>query len=725
MESLMKDMKSHPTTTTTTTTATSTTISAAAMPGSPNHSMPSLMPDDTNSCLSSFEDVNSIACVASLNPVETNMAMTMFGRPLKRIKLFPSTPSDYVDAYLTSNLDYEPEETERHKKVPSWKLTFKKGNICIETNVSTHTDMLNNLHQMLGTTELAMSIPPVYERKIPHNKLIALLNTLIRRKYGKTHCKNVAKSVRIFISPDISAVDTMVVAKAPDSMQTTTMKLLRAYLRCQHLQQLAIHSRTFIRLFMNDGPEIADSPAAMALCAVICTLRCKHVANCLPSISLVEYGKFYYERARELLSDLFDQFDLETLTCYTFLSIYKFTVSHADEAWLYTDMAERIAVVLEPHYTDIIKQHNKRNTSSEEELERQGEAVHFFRLRNHMHRVQTFEEISRSPPKKRNLTPKDKDLPFCTLLHMSEGRWESADDDSVQEKWFVQMHRYILQLQRAEHDASRAAQSCDLQYLIKLISHQVEMALRHWYTKILPIEFRLSLPLFDSTVDSKLYFTTLETETAHSAIPVLTTLALYEEYLVLAQSYLPKEIGLPENSWRRLNSVWQGGPVAPDSVNRKWAHRIQKLMNLRKAIEFEGTDHDFLMTVNTMLLPAEAGFDNHLVITALHAAFNTIRLVQFLRSRAADCYFDIRILINAWQMLLVVSKLKEIMPAEILVYMPRIHENLGTCLEIVREELKLQPYQGMVGDYVAEMEEDIKSQVIRNDDCDCVACPNA
>ncbi|CEP09207.1 hypothetical protein [Parasitella parasitica] len=711
MENLMKDMSKN------------RGFSNLAL--SPVNSIPSLI-DDSDKSISSYDN-DSIICLASIPPnVEiNNLDEFITPKPNKRIKLIASS-GDNTHAYLSPN---EKNSSKGQDGSAPWTLTFKKGNICIDTNVKTHTDLLSNLYDMMSAVQLLPQVPPKVSLAVKQHSLIGILNSLIRKKYGKTHCKNVARSVRIFITPDLSTVNTMVISQSSDSIQTTSMKLLRAYLRCQHLQQLAIHVRTFIRLYV-DGNALENSPAAMALCAAICTLRCKHVADCLPSISLVEYSKFYFERARDLLSDLFDQFDLETLTSYTFMTIYKLTVSHTEEALLYAGMAERIILILAPHYDAILKQKNTDNTNASFLLKK-GEAVHFSRLRNHLHRAQTFEQISRAgnptitPTAKDSVLLNDKDLPFCTLIHMGEGKWEIAEDDSVQEKWFAEMNGYILRLQRAEHEASRAAQSCDLHHLVGLIGHQVEMATRHWYYKVLPPEFRLSLPLYDSSMSCKEYYTTLERECSHSAIPVLTTLALYEEWIVLSQTYLPKKMPSPENDWRLLNEVWRGGSTV-DTTNQKWIRRVAKLMDLRKAIEFEGTDQEYLLAVNAMLGPTETAVNSATILLALHSAFNTIRLVQFLRSRAADCYFDIRILINAWQYLLTISKLQGLMPAEVLAFIPRIHRNLTTCMSIVQEELKLQPFQGRVGDYVAEMERDLKSQVINDDDdCDCVACPNA
>lgn len=666
-----------------------------------------LMPFYSDESISSFEDTNSAVCLAS----EDSSSYP----PAKRTKLIASL--DDVNVYLNPTITSEAQEYQNSLQVNPWTLILQKGEFKIKTHIKTHSDLLDNLHHMMGTVNLADFIPSNVSSGVKPNTLISVLNLLVLKKYGKTHCKSVAKSVQIYITPDLSTVDTMVVSKSPESIQTTTSKLLSAYVRCQHLQQLAIHVPTFYRLFIDKADGLKTSPAIMALCAAVCTFRCKHVSDCLPSISLVEYGKFYFDQARDLLSDLFDRFDLETFTTYVFMTVYKLSVSQTKEARYYADIAERIAAVLKPAYNDILKRPNGF-------VLEKGEAVHFKRLLNHLHRMITYSQVSHSDPSTTALTV-NEDLPFCILMHMGEGKWESAADDSVQEKWFVQMHGYILKLQRAGHDASKSAQSCDLQHLTGLIGHQVEMAMRHWYSKILPVEFKLSLTIFDSTIPRCDFYTTLDRECAHSAIPALTTLALYEEWLVLGLAYLPKSVAIPENNWSKLTTVWSGGPAAKELVNEKWERRINKLLKLRKMIEFEGSDQDYLNAVNTIIIPTENRVDEHIVCLGLHSAFITIRLLKYLRSRVQDCYFDIKTLINAWQFLLTVSKLQPIMPPRILEMMPRVHRNLTACMTIVKDELKLQPYQGKFGNYVDVMERDLKSQVIEDDDCDCVTCPNA
>ncbi|KAI9248193.1 hypothetical protein BY458DRAFT_526639 [Sporodiniella umbellata] len=608
---------------------------------------------------------------------------------------------DGTCAILRSDKDLKKQKSDAEP----WTLSVTRGQFSIDTQIKSYSDMLNNLYQMLQAVQYGMCIPPEFNDFIVRDALVHELNVLIRKKYGKVHCRNVAKSVRIFVTPDMSKVSTMTIAKSPENIKVTTDRLIRAYLQCQHYQQLAIHVPTFVRLFLgNEG-----SAATMSFCAMICTLRCQHIAACLPSVSLVEYGKFYFERARDRMADDgFDRLDLDSLTAYVFMAIYKFTVSEARAGAIYMDMADRISVVLAPSYRG----------------REEGEAVHFSRLLNHLRRVLTFEEISRAASQADNATG-DTRLPYCVLTHPEEGEWKLSKEDTEQEKQFAQMHTLILCLQRNEREASRNVYSPNLFRLIDLIGHQVEMSMKHWYFKVLPAHFRLSLPLFDSNVSCKVFNLTLERECAQSPIPILTTLAVYEEWIVLGQSFLPKGMPEPENHWDQMKAIWNGGRLPKDSpLSPKWKKRIQKLIALRDRIDFDGTDAEYLDTLENLWSAADSHMNRHIVITAVDSALITLRLIKYLRSRTTDCFFNMRVLVNAWQLLLVVSKLQITMPPEIQQRMPRIRKNLTTCLSIVYDELKLQPYQGRISDFVHTMEKELHSQILE-EECECVACPNA
>lgn len=672
---------------------------------SPSLSLLSLSDDTDSSTLGDFP----IPYIASLN----NFALPEALRHghLKPYPLIESKEHD-VYAHIAHIIREKRKEDEQRQPTP-WTVTLRKGQLSIETKVSTHTDLMNNLYNMLSTAELYNQIPSLLNRFSQKNAWLSHLNVFVRKKYGSVHCRNVARSVRIFVTP--SHINDLTLTKPPDSIQTTTIKLIRAYFRCLHLQHLAIHAKTFIKLFVEDEHVAASSPATMALCAAICTMRCKHVADCLPSITLVEYGNFYFEQAKELVSDMFDKCNLETLTTYTFMTSYKLAISQYNEAQIYADLAERMATVLATRYESI-----PTNDKAQ-----QGEAVHFSRLRNYLHSIQTYKQVTVAYDPAIDNSIKRLDLLFCTLLNRTEGKWDVSEDDSIQEKWFAKMHTKIIQLHRLQYDASQTLETFDLTSMILLLCHQVEMAIRHWYYVMIPDEFRLSLPLFDSNISSSEFFTTLERECAHSAIPALTTLAAYEEWLTMGQSYMPKKPPVPGEGWNDLPKFWNGGRTAFCPVSPKWEARIRKLNDFRDAMEYDGTDDEFFQAVCSIVTPGNSRLDEKVILLNLHAAFNTVQLIQFLRSRSTDCYFDMRYLINAWQFLIRVSRLKKKLTLEIQEMIPRVHEHLNLCMLIIQEELQLQPYQGTMSEYAAQMEKDLRDEVDNDEEsCTCTACPN-
>ncbi|KAI8874822.1 hypothetical protein K501DRAFT_289631 [Backusella circina FSU 941] len=468
----------------------------------------------------------------------------------------------------------------------TWDLTFQKGKVSINTNIHNYSQLLDSLHTMMGAVTLASEIPSAIKTVVQQNTLLGILNSLVRKKYGKSHCKFVAKSAHVFIAPPEHAnKNAMMVVQSSDSLRGTTWKLIKAYLQCQHLRQLAIHPYTFFNMFSSSNE--VESAVVMAFAANICTLRCKHVAVCLSSISLLEFGKFYYKRAKQLIADSFDSIDLSTYTSYTLLAIYSITFTLAHDMNTYIDMSDRLSHLLEDA--------NKYE---------RGEAIHFFRLRNHFRRV---------------LTLRTDNLPFCTLMHF-------AEDDSPIEKKYLRMENYILELQRMDQLASRHVKSSDIQNV---------MSMRHWYNHVLPPEFKLSLPLFDADIDAN-------RECAENPIPALTTIKLYEEFITSDKSL--EELLLDyTHSYKQAEAYWDSSQKLYEKeceIDIVATGRLDRVSSdIDELLDFEGTKSEFLSRLSGVM-----------------------RITKYLRSRTDDCEFDVNILMNAWRFLLNVCKLQHLMP---------------------------------------------------------------
>ncbi|KAF7729522.1 hypothetical protein EC973_004196 [Apophysomyces ossiformis] len=635
-----------------------------------------------NMCLDSISSTAS--CLYDTNTCQDNEEENGMLTP---ISLVPSSPSSTKSMTVAEANGFRATVTPR---ACSWTLSASKGNLCIETTIKKHSELLDNLQHMCTALGYQYRIPSNFYSHTDRSILVTVMNVILTRKYDKVHCRSVAKSVQISIAATSEAKNAIVKAKA--SLGATTMRLLQAYLQCQHYKQLAIHARAFFQLFVQQSCTDI-SPAVMALCAMICSLRCKHIINVLPMHTLLEYGQYYFERARELLEDKFDDADLETFASYIFMAIYKLTVSHAEEGVRYGDMAERMSYLLKPRY-------NNEATSC-------GEAILFQRLLQFLHRVRTYEEVSMD--RRKACCSNNNTLRYCTLTNYSEGHWEVADEETEREKQFAHMHDYILKLQRETHQASRSLQSCNIFHLAQIIAYQVELAARHWYIHVLPPNFRLSLSLFDSSVSDEVLHMTLERECAQSAIPILTTLAVYDEYMVVGQSYVPKY--LPDAPGPTTTAE---GCCKEQKACCKARRRTEKLLELRREVEFDGTDEEYLEQVSS-LVKADAQsvqLNVPVIHQSVQAAICTIRLLCYLRSRAKDCYFEMRILMNAWHVLTRVLRLEQSLPLELKAKIPVIRTNLVICLNIVRDEFRLLPSHSKLDTLITVMEQEIQGHIV-------------
>ncbi|KAI9250641.1 hypothetical protein EDC94DRAFT_526968, partial [Helicostylum pulchrum] len=111
-----------------------------------------LMPFYSDESISSFEDTDSAVCLASEDTTSS------YHPPAKRTKLIASL--DDVNVYLTPTITSEAQEYQNSLRVNPWTLTLQKGEFKIKTHIKTHSDLLDNLHHMMGTVNLTSFIPP-------------------------------------------------------------------------------------------------------------------------------------------------------------------------------------------------------------------------------------------------------------------------------------------------------------------------------------------------------------------------------------------------------------------------------------------------------------------------------------------------------------------------------------------------------------------------------------
>ncbi|OAC98266.1 Zn(2)-C6 fungal-specific transcription factor [Mucor lusitanicus CBS 277.49] len=606
-----------------------------------------------------------------------------------------------------------------------WTLTVTNGNMCIETFITSHSQLMSCLGGMVSTAiyqEKTAQLPFPFNIQ-PTTQTTAMnkvLGILIWRKYGKSKFKSMTKHTPVLMH---SAAPQQVSRVIPvEGLTTITMRLLFTYFQCQQLQHFSLYVPEFVRLFMSD--DLLKSPAVMALCSNLSQQCCRHIVHILPLEATRDYALYYFEQARQLIEDKFDEISLETLVTYAFMAMYKLKTKDDAEADRYLSMAERVYTMLLPMYEYKPSSNNQ---------EPSGESMLFsriFRCMHHCRSVLELHEAMSSMFKIRGMGPHKLfrllDSQDHIKIHMFPG-------DSPREVQFIKMRQYLCTLTQAIKDGARCAAASDFPSYIGVFGHHIEMAMRNWYRNVLPDDYQLSLPLFDDRISDLDFFTALEIECRETPIPLLTTLSLYNEYLIMAKSYVPKT---PEEAkldteelikkFKQMQYSTKHGlegrqdpatsttTASSDKHHDRsyfWLKVVEKVKYFKQFHqqqfsdqELELSDEDYLTEFIKMLNLSKINFDMPLIHTSVKSALNTVRIVQFLVSHDCACFLDLRWIMNAWEILLRAARFRYQQPDDQAVTLDRIRANLLLCLSIVKDQLDFNN-RDPEGEFVEEMKQ--------------------
>ncbi|KAI9360999.1 hypothetical protein BD770DRAFT_308874, partial [Pilaira anomala] len=163
-------------------------------------------------------------------------------------------------------------------------------------------------------------------------------------------------------------------------------------------------------------------------------------------------------------------------------------------------------------------------------------------------------------------------------------------DDTETEIEFIKMKQYMFQLRGMIRESSQHIIANDLKSYISQFGHQVEMAMRHWYREVLPTQFQLvGLALFEDELSDIEFFMKLELECKKesSGVPLLITLSVYNEYLIMSKSYLPRK----QYAGHILN-------VSPEELLEKY--KAMKTCDGTIPQQQERSDHHWLKIIGRM-----------------------------------------------------------------------------------------------------------------------------
>ncbi|GAA5799017.1 hypothetical protein HPULCUR_004426 [Helicostylum pulchrum] len=578
------------------------------------------------------------------------------------------------------------------KESEPWTLTVKNGNMSIETHIKSYDDLMGHFKGMISTclyqestSHLPFPLPnEIFSAKSSIEKAFCIF---IWRKYGKSRFKSLTKYTPVLLHYD--PVDPLVKIEPAENIANITMRLVFTYVHCFHLKTLYLHVPSFVKLFMADERQVMKSPGVMALCGLICHQPCKHLLDIIPLDALNDYGNYYFERARELVTDQFDEANLDTMMTYTFMSVFKIKTSKDQEAEKYLSIAERIYNILLPQYKfkDGVPQSDESILFARlyRCLTHARSVIHLHMLMNRMFRTRS------SGPKIFHLleTLNDTDVHIYT-----------AADDSLREIQFIKMKRYLYKLRETIKEGGRYISAQDLPSYVGEFSHQVEMAMRHWYRNILPPDFQLKLPLFQDDSSDIEFFTNLELECGDSPIPLLLRLSLYNEYLIVSKSYLPKDPDHDNLKTNELLELYKSMRQSPRGCSKPsvaetphhWLKIVDKIKHFRKFHDNDSTETDdnYVKKMIQAIDPSKLNFNLlQSAHTSIKIALNTVRMVQFLLSRDYACFLDLRWIMNSWEILLRAARFKYQQPGDGEVTLDKIRANLILCLNIIRDQLKL------------------------------------
>ncbi|KAI8876862.1 hypothetical protein K501DRAFT_199468 [Backusella circina FSU 941] len=573
------------------------------------------------------------------------------------------------------------QQKENKNEKQSWVLTVnKEGGMTINTFITTHAELLHNLQDILHAVDKNTCINQ------PNPSLVSIsdepyitsaISSFLWKSYGKQRIKNMTKSFQIEYN------ETMVTRISPiQNLTHVTLQIVHAYMNCIHLTHFFLHIPYFIKHYINPYPlnDILQSPAVMAVCSTLALLPCRHVTAFIPSDAYSDYANYYFDQARELISERFDEMTLETMMTYAFMASYKLKRKKFDEGLKYIDMAKRIYSVLQPVTPE--------------------EVVFLQRMNRYIRLVDdtafAYEMVARGGLFKfgghRNFIELLKGNDVIPVM--------SSNQDTAQEKEFILLIQLKSQLQNKLHSVllnypiSNTLPSC-----VGEFSHQMEMALRYWYRHDLPDRFQLSLPLFEDTLSDLDFFTTIEQECYDEKISpkILCAINVYNEYLVMARAYVPKN---PEQDFPSVDELIKrfhdldaqnrfNDPLPPPRTSLRWEKFLYRIIHFNRFHRPPGVDlgskqdeEQHLRLLLSSVQLEDMNFDMPIVQIAIVSALNMVRFIQFLITKAYTCFLDHKWLMNAWDILLRASRFKYEHGG---VTLQRIRANMLLCINIMKQ----------------------------------------
>lgn len=634
------------------------------------HSYPSPISDDD----AREEHHNTMKAHLQETMQSTQLIRTEKDDPYRKVQYLMDETLDGIGAQLYQI------ENNADSKENQWALTVTRKGLRIETNIKNMNDLITQVKIMnfqLGNVEK----PSLYSHLVGDQTI----NPTLMVKFGERAWTKILKGNKKALHrcvdfmkdqalPDVNRIHMA----QPDVSTAMTAQLLQVYFSCQHLKQMAIHRKTFLNLYFQ--PNNVKAPV-YALCAAIVTMRCKHVLQVVPYESQLIYGEYYFNKARQMYSEQFDEISLETYCTLVFMTMYKATLLRPHEGDNYLNLARRMGEELLPQYSQPATPPLGSKPGDYVGLRSftlSGEAEMFKRLMRTCKQLnfrlfllkQPAHASSKPPhhdaqgshssmshrmsgdpadryPHHQGVHPRSLMLSYCPNETGTELRY-------IQQSKYLALHRETIHTVMASvfphlHDPLSST------FLIAAIT-SFEQNLKNWYYQTLPQEMRIALPLFDDTISDTTLVEAVSFDRIRDSVPLTLLITFYAEYIVVMKRLLPR---LPQydDSHLKFGVMNEENDEERQKYNEiKRQKRRQKFRHIVNEFNLNMTE-DQLHEFYHQQFDLPQNFQIEAQDKCTRAANLAVRLLEQLTNSSFSCHFELPNLMCTWDMHLRNSRL--------------------------------------------------------------------
>lgn len=418
--------------------------------------------------------------------------------------------------------------TTRETSATNWQLTLNKnGTMSIHTDITTHTELLRHL-ESLSNNHFSLSKQAmlnactayIHRQKFEKKLRKGLFDAIIK-------CIEYNENESRFIIRD--AVSTF---SSNQPLAILMTSLLQVFFSCQFLDRVSFHQQTFWKLFIKDRAE--PSPVVYALCAAILTDRCRHIAQLVSYKEMDSLSKLFFEKARDLIENRFDDASLETMMTFVYMATYKANTLYPREASMYLELALRIRHIL---VQDRYKEPITCEIGEYETLKRQGTAFQY--IISVIQYVNNWRGIPVQHKPYYNDTVRNEARKMHATINLIKCDMTPMPDESQSVIQSIIGKRYIDMISAVVHPYySRVRHGADDDIPLPFILN-IEQQLRQIYYQKIPSDYRLPASIFEDGLNDLEFRKRLsECDQCHPTSVKLAA-TFYQSFVGLYEPFLP------------------------------------------------------------------------------------------------------------------------------------------------------------------------------------------